>query len=321
MSAGIATAGISSPRARNGAGRHIDGSAIASANRVSAIDALAEGGRRLARAGLSNRENEVVKLLEVATGSSPVNWTAELGRDAAAHFASLVTERAAGVPLAYLTGTVQFRGIDVRVDRRALIPRAKTAALADEAEALAVQQLARSGRVVLADIGTGSGAIVLSILAHQPDIHTAFGTDVSAAALELAGENARTLGLTRRVTWRHGDLLEPLAGPIDVLVGNLPYLPPTAVAPASVEIAAEPEEAVFGGGYWGTRTLKRFLAAAPSVMAPGGHCLLEAPIARLGEIVTAATERFQEVSLALDSSGVPRVLVARLADTPGEAAS
>jgi release factor glutamine methyltransferase len=139
-------------------------------------------------------------------------------------------------------GEVTFNGLSV-VTRpgRVMAPRAAT-------ERLVAEALARVGSAPAAvvDVGTGSGAIALAIAAAAPNLHV-FGTDTSRSAVALARANIRRLGLDDRVTVCHGDLLDPVPGPIDLVVANLPYLS-LADAGRYPDLAAEPRTAVFAPG-------------------------------------------------------------------------
>ena len=172
------------------------------------------------------------------------------GTPSAAHFEAftvLLARRLGHEPLAYILGAREFYGMTFEVGPGCLIPRPETETLVEAALA-AIAEHPRHHRLVrVADIGTGSGAIALSIAQHAPSTKV-FGTDVSGEALAWAARNMRRFHLEERVVLLTGDLAEPLAEPIDVLCANLPYVPTDDYEGLPQEIrAGEPQIAVEGG--------------------------------------------------------------------------
>jgi release factor glutamine methyltransferase len=188
-----------------------------------------------------------------------------------AQFEALVARRAQGEPAAYLTGHKEFMGLDLLVDRRALIPRPETELLVE----MALEEVRRRDAtpVRVADIGTGSGAIALALAAHAPQIPLIYATDLSAEALELARENAHRLGVEERVRLLQGDLLEPLPEPVDLLLANLPYIARAEPLAPTVR-DYEPHLALFGEED-GLGHLRRLLVQAPPHLKPGAALILE----------------------------------------------
>src|SRR4051812_31196932 len=158
-----------------------------------------------------------------------------------ARFADLVERRRRGEPVAYLRGWKEFYGLRFRVDPRVLIPRPETETLVEEA-----RRVIAGRALTVVDAGTGSGAIACSIAAHERGVRV-IAVDVSAAALTVARENARTLGVSDRVELREGDLLAPIVERVDIVCANLPYLREDALAAltgARTSLAFEPRGAV-----------------------------------------------------------------------------
>jgi release factor glutamine methyltransferase len=180
-------------------------------------------------------------------------------------FLDLCSRRAAGEPLAYLTGEREFFGLPLQVDARVLVPRPDT----ETAVEWALEVLRDRTAPLVIDLGTGSGAIALAIQSARPDAQVE-AVDRSAAALEVAGANARRLGLA--VRFRQADWLAGAAGPYDLIVSNPPY-----IAEADTHLAAlrhEPREALVAGAD-GLDDLRAIIAAAPAQLAAGGWLLLE----------------------------------------------
>lgn len=235
--------------------------------------------------------------------------------EALATYEALVARRLQGEPVAYLTGHKEFMGLDFLTDRRALIPRPETELLVE----MALAEIRRRGEAALADlrvadIGTGSGAIAIALAVNEPRLPLIYATDISAEALELAAENAQRLGVSSRLRLLQGDLLEPLPEPVDVLLGNLPY-----IADDEQEIVApdvrdyEPHLALFGEE-GGLGHIRRLLASAPPHLKPGAVLLLEFGYnqrAPLAESIPAALPGAQTRFIS-DYAGWDRLVEIRL---------
>ena len=137
---------------------------------------------------------------------------------------ALLARRERGEPVAYLLGHKEFYGLDFSVDRRVLIPRPETELLVEAALSICRQRLSRGKAPLVADIGTGSGAIPVSIAVHEPALPSLYAIDISADALEVARLNCRRHQVTDRVRLLQGNLLEPLPAAVDLLLANLPYV-------------------------------------------------------------------------------------------------
>ena len=146
----------------------------------------------------------------------------------------------------------------------------------------------------VADVGTGSGALALAIAAGCPDA-VVWATDVDPHAVALARENVRRLGLSGRVFVRRGDLLDPVPGPLDLIVANLPYLPAREAA-LHLDLEGEPFAAVFAAGD-GLGHYRRLLEAAEEKLTPGGALLLQLR----GEVVAASREELAGLRAAFSA--------------------
>jgi release factor glutamine methyltransferase len=214
---------------------------------------------------------------------------------------ALVQRRGRREPLAYVLGEWGFRQLVLRTDARALVPRPETEIVVERA--LAALTGFEAPQVV--DVGTGSGAIALALASERPDARVT-ATDVSAAALELAGENAERLGLPVELV--HGSLLDGLAGPFELVVSNPPYVAPDELDGLEPEVRDwEPRGALVDGGH--TEALAR---AASDALTPGGALVLEAHEARADELARLlASLGYEDVLVTDDLAGRPRVVEAR----------
>ena len=196
--------------------------------------------------------------------------TEQLGR-----LRELVERRRAREPLAYVLGEWGFRRLMLSVDGRALVPRPETEGVVERC--LVHLRGLDSPRVL--DVGTGSGAIALAIADEHPGARVV-AVDRADGALALARENLARTVLDGRVELRHGDLLEGLAGPFDLVVSNPPYVPAAEYDTLQPEIRLyEPYEAVVGDGVW-----RKIARDARDVLAPGGHLVLEVGDGQAAEV-------------------------------------
>ncbi|MDP3070431.1 MAG: peptide chain release factor N(5)-glutamine methyltransferase [Opitutaceae bacterium] len=199
----------------------------------------------------------------------------------------LVRRRGQREPLQYIVGEVEFHGLKLKVDKRALIPRPETELLVAHVVALC----AANPPARILDLGTGSGAIAIALATMLPGAAVT-AVDVSAEALALARENAATAGAAGRIEFLASDWFAALSGPsFDVIVGNPPYLSAMETADTAPEVRAhEPAVALTAPGD-GLDHLTRIIADAPRFLCPGGLLALETGIAqhaRLREQLAAA---------------------------------
>jgi release factor glutamine methyltransferase len=221
-------------------------------------------------------------------------------------FGRALCQRCAGTPLQYLTGEQQFMDLVLSVSPGVFVPRPETEVLV-EAALDAIRGI-HSPTVV--DVGTGTGAVALALKRHRPEA-TVWATDVSEAAVTLARGNAARLGLPVEV--RRGDLLEPLpedlAGRIDLLVSNPPYVTSEEYDDLPEEVKAEPYEALVGG----MEFHRRLANLAPGWLAPGGWLVLEISAAQGADIRLLLAGMLDEVEVLPDLAGRDRVVRGRRA--------
>lgn len=266
-----------------------------------AVRTLQEAGVDLPR---QEAETLLAEVLKTTRAHLIAHGDEALPRQAWDRYRTLVGRRARGEPLPYVLGYQWFYDLKLRVTPDVLIPRAETETLVDLAlETLREMDLPRP-RVV--DVGTGSGAIALATAAHASHA-LVVGTDVSARAVRVARENARRLGL--RVAWAVADLLQPLKGPFELIVANLPYVAYHEADVVDPAVHFEPRQAVWAGER-GLEWIARLLEQAPSRLAAGGVVLLEIGYRQAGAVRRLAAQAFPAAPITVhkDLGGRDRVV-------------
>jgi release factor glutamine methyltransferase len=216
-------------------------------------------------------------------------------------YRELIKRRLAGEPVAYLVGRREFRSLDMRVDKRVLVPRPETETLVE----VALEKLGETPRI--ADLGTGSGAIALALKQARPQA-TVVAVDVSPDAAEVARANAERLGLAVEI--RVGDLLGPLAGEtFDLIAANLPYIPSGEIPTLPVEVRNEPLLALDGGPD-GLALIRRVIAGTPALLAPDGWLVLEVAAGQAPQVLTLLAG-WREATAVKDLTGIQRVVAAQ----------
>lgn len=191
---------------------------------------------------------------------------------------TVVQRRIQREPAAYIVGHKEFYGINFIVDRRVLIPRPETELLVEEALKYLDEQCSSSAnsseRKAVADIGTGCGAIAISLALHTSNVKI-FATDISSDALEVARQNAHNHNVHDRISFLHGNLLIPLTEPVDLILANLPYIEHTELDNLSTEINRFEPHIALDGGYDGLLYIERLIGHSKEKLCNGGCIMLE----------------------------------------------
>jgi release factor glutamine methyltransferase len=227
-------------------------------------------------------------------------------------FVALVERRRAREPLAYILGYREFYGRRFAVTRETLIPRPETEQLVHLA--LDWLQLAPTAPQLLLDVGTGSGAIAITLLSQRPQL-VAIATDVSLGALAVARENALDQEVERRLRLVACDLASAIGRTVPLVVANLPYVPTDAIPELEPEIDSFEPRYALDGGPDGMAIITSFLGALDSLLEPGGRAILEFGDGQGGELQARARNLVHnaEIMLELDAAGMERFLVVQSA--------
>ena len=276
----------------------------------------------------------------------------ELGRKEAGFFRELVRRRAAREPVAYLVGHREFMGLDFAVGPGVLIPRPETELLVEEALALLGKMRGAAGTsggpgapgpagsghgpparapgdpaaaggrarfpgnrtLRLAEAGTGSGAVAVSLARHLPGAHI-HATDISRQALETARQNALRHGVAERITFWAGDLLAPLLeqkiSRLDLVAANLPYVPGDRLADLMPDVRLYEPLTALDGGPDGLALYRRLEPQARRLLAPGGYLLMEIDPSQVPLLAGFLDRREWEYYVRRDLAGRDRLVVAR----------
>ncbi len=268
--------------------------------------------------GLELREarSQVELLLAEALRCKPADVRAR-GRERVAlppAFEEMLARRLSGEPVQYILGEQEFMGFTFFVDARVLIPRMDTEVLCERALAA----IARDGSARVLDIGTGSGALAVSIARLRPNAAVT-GVDISEDALELARRNARhTLVGDGQVRFLRSDCFSALAGErFDVIVSNPPYIRRAELAELPGDVRREPRLAL-DGGEDGLDFYRRIAREAPEYLAPGGRLLVEVGVGQAGAVAQMFAKTIGKAEIFEDLQGIQRVVQAALHKTEFE---
>ena len=236
-------------------------------------------------------------------------------------FRELVRQRAEGTPVAYLVGRREFYSLSFKVGPCVLIPRPESELIVVTLLDLAKQLPSPSGRgaggegpLRIADVGTGSGILAVTLAKHLPAARVV-ATDTSKAALEIAAENARRHGVAERVQWIECDLLAGIGAEptFDFIVSNPPYVSTAEYEKLPRDVKDfEPREALLAGSK-GTELIERLIVQAAERLRPGGHVLIEiSPMIHAAvQALLAAAPGLQPGPTVKDLARLPRVVQAR----------
>ena len=292
----------------------MSGSAPATASRTwTVLDVIRWSGEYLAEKGVEkgrlDAEHLLAHVLRAKRLQLYLDFDRPLDVDELDRFRPLLRRRAAREPLQYVLGTAQFRDLELAVDRRVAIPRPETEHLINVLGQVAGRDCVFDAAL---DVGTGSGAIALT-LAAEGHARAVVATDVSAAALDVARRNAAAAGLAE-VEFRAGDLLEPVEGTtFDLVLSNPPYLTEAEWLRAEPEVRDWEPRVAMVADESGLAVIRRLIGGLDRVLRPGGWVGLEVGSAQTGRIAAMMEGRpgLQAVQVHDDLAGRRRYVFAR----------
>jgi release factor glutamine methyltransferase len=272
---------------------------------------------KLREAGIETPELDARALLCHAAALSHEAYIAKAGdRLAPAALARLersLARRLEREPVSRITGTREFYGRSFEIGPQALDPRPDTETLIDAALALVDQNGWRDRNLRLLDLGTGTGCILVTLLAELPNA-VGIGIDRSPAALRLAAANATRLGVAHRATFIAADWLDGIGGEFDLVLSNPPYLATGEIAGLQPEVAAYDPRLALDGGPHGLDAYARIAASAPAILAEGGRLLVEIGASQAAQVSAmfraAGLDLDRDQAIARDLAGRPRVVMA-----------
>jgi release factor glutamine methyltransferase len=280
--------------------------------------AFVEATHMLRQAGIDTPEPDARLLVCHAARLSHEAYIARAGEalspDAAARLDAAIARRLERTPVARITGSREFYGRLFALGPAALDPRPDTETLVEAALDLVVEKGWREKPLELLDLGTGTGAILITLLAELPRA-LGVGTDLCPDALAIAAVNARAHGVSSRASFIAGDWLEAVAGRFDLILSNPPYLAAAEIAGLAEEVAAYDPRLALDGGPDGLAAYRRIATRAREALADDGRLLVEigaAQSAAVAAILKEAGLRPEETgNIRRDLAGRPRVVVAR----------
>lgn len=229
----------------------------------------------------------------------------------AAALDSLIQRRIDGEPVARLLGRKEFWGLSLALSPATLVPRPDTETIVEAALAR-LRQDGRGDRLRIADLGTGSGAILLALLSELPNAQ-GVGTDINRDALSIAARNATALGLSGRASFIACDYADALRGPFDLIVSNPPYIPSRDIDDLAIEVRAHDPRLALDGGADGLAAYRAIIPAAFERLAPGGVVVVEVGQGQDVDVARLMAEAGFDTSVPAkaDLNGVPRASMGR----------
>jgi len=252
-------------------------------------DTVLAAAKRMAAAGIDS-----------ARADARILWDAARGDVAA--FDALIARRLTHEPIAYITGHKEFWSLDFDVGPGVLVPRPDTETLIEEAIRLVAD---RTAPLRIADLGTGSGAILCAALREFPNA-TGIGWEASPAAYAFAARNAARL-VGARADIRLGDWNEAV-GPFDLVFSNPPYIPAADIESLDPDVAAFEPHTALDGGPDGLDAYRALAGLLPKILAPGGFALLEIGIGQASAMGTLF-QKLQMIRIVPDLAGIPRCVL------------
>lgn len=242
---------------------------------------------RFKAAGIDNPDLDARLLVSAATGLDLTRLIVETARalsaQEAAKLDAFAARRIAGEPIARILGEQEFWGLRLALAPSTLIPRPDTETVVEAALDCVRAMRVDDGRYRIADLGTGSGAILLALLTELPNA-IGIGTDLSEETLAVARTNAERHGLADRAAFAVSDFASALDGPFDLIVSNPPYIRSADIAALAIEVRAHDPHLALDGGADGLDAYRAITRQAAGLLKPGGALVVEIGIGQEGDV-------------------------------------
>lgn len=226
----------------------------------------------------------------------------------------MIEKRLDGMPVQYIIRNQEFMGLDFYVEEGVLVPRPDTEILIEKI----LDSIDLDGKYNIVDIGTGSGAITVSLAKFIKNAHV-YSIDISMKALNIARKNAHTHGVTSKISFLNGSLFEPLEnidikGNVDVLVSNPPYIPSEEIRKLQIEVAKYEPRIALDGGVDGLDFYRKIVDNGPEYLRSGGILALEVGHDQARKVADLMKEknRYVEIQITKDLAGIERVVSGRI---------
>ena len=278
---------------------------------MTASEALRRAREMLAARQIEDAGLEAELLLRHALQKSRAELYLDLNEalspEKAATFWHLIVRRLNHEPTAYITGHREFYGLDLYVDRRVLIPRPESELLVEKALEWANKR--GDEPTLIAEVGTGSGAIAIALARHLPRAQI-YASDISAGALEVATQNSQRHGVAHRIKLLPGNMLEMLPEPVDLIVANLPYVTERELRALPPEIRDYEPRLALAGGESGLDRIRALGTGVAGRLRPGGRLLLETGEGQAKAVTSLLYRIFPQATVEIipDLSGIERVV-------------
>lgn len=280
--------------------------------------ALRRASGELRSAGIEGAGNDARRLLAWVLGLSGAQLLSRseltLSPEQSVAFDRCIARRCGREPVARIVGAREFYGRSFAISPATLDPRPDSETLIETALEIVEREGRHSKALRILDIGTGSGCLLLTLLAELPNA-TGVGTDISNAALDVARENAQRLGVAGRAEWLASDALEGVEGPFDILVSNPPYVRSGDIAHLAPEVRRFDPHLALDGGNDGLRFFCRLLGRVAAVV-PDGWIVLEVGYDQadaVADLLTAGIPVLEpsNIQISRDVTGMRRCVAAR----------
>jgi release factor glutamine methyltransferase len=281
------------------------------------LDILNQAVEKLKLAGIDRPRTNVELLLGAVLNKSKVDLYLDRDRiltsDEIDQFHQCIKERISGRPVQYIIGTVEFFGLEFKVDQRVLIPRPETETLVE----VVIEQLANKEKPRIIDLGTGSGAIAISLAANLKSSFI-YATDVSKEALEVAKENALRNKVESQIEFLWGDLFEPLKkgnfeGQIDCVVSNPPYVSKDELETLPKEVKDYEPIVALESEKDGLFFHKKIIESSLDFLSKGGILAMEVGLGQANKVADLIRNQkdLKKTEIKKDLGGIKRIVVSR----------